>query len=72
MCRGAAQWARVEEIVYAADRADAAAAGFDDRRFHEELARPERERTPPARRLLAADGRAPFEAWAANPRRHSY
>jgi len=72
MCRGAAQWARVDAIVYAADRADAAAAGFDDRRFHDELARPERERTPPAQRLLADEGHAPFAAWAANPRRRSY
>jgi tRNA(Arg) A34 adenosine deaminase TadA len=72
MCRGAAQWARVAEVVYAADRAEAAAAGFDDRRFHDELARPARERTPPTRRLLAAEARAPFEAWAANPRRRPY
>ena len=30
MCLGAAWWARVKEIVYANDRADAAAIGFDD------------------------------------------
>jgi tRNA(Arg) A34 adenosine deaminase TadA len=72
MCRGAAQWARIARIVHAADRGDAAAAGFDDRRFHEELEGPADRRTPPTRRLLAEEGRAPFEAWSANPRRRPY
>src|ERR1041385_7640037 len=38
MCLAAAYWARVERIVYAATRADAAAIGFDDSRLYDELA----------------------------------
>ena len=72
MCWGAIQWARLEAVCFAADREDAAAAGFDDRRFHAELAGPSAERSPPARRLLAAEGRAPFAAWLAHERRVPY
>jgi guanine deaminase len=46
MCLGAAYWARLDRIVFAATRADAAAAGFDDEEIHAELAR------PPLRRKL--------------------
>jgi len=72
MCWGAVQWARLDAVVYAADRGDAAAAGFDDRRFHEELLRPPGERRPGARRLLAAEGHVPFQIWLANTRRTPY
>lgn len=34
MCLGAAQWARVDHIVYAAQPGDAHAAGFDDAKFY--------------------------------------
>ncbi|HED66617.1 MAG TPA: nucleoside deaminase [Planctomycetes bacterium] len=37
MCLGASLWARVDMIVFAADRRDAAAAGFDDERFYRAL-----------------------------------
>lgn len=70
MCLGAALWARVERVVFAATRDDAAAAGFDDRRFHEHFAH-----GPPALALERAEHalrRAPFEAWLANPRRQPY
>lgn len=38
MCLGAALWARVSRVVFAADRHDAAAAGFDDAAFYDEIA----------------------------------
>jgi len=47
MCLGAAYWARLERIVFAATRLDAAAAGFDDAEIYGELARP-----PFSRKLL--------------------
>ena len=72
MCLGAAQWARLEEVVHAADRAQAAAAGFDDQRFHAELARAPAERSLRARRLLAEEGRAPFDDWLAKADRVPY
>jgi tRNA(Arg) A34 adenosine deaminase TadA len=35
LCLSSALWARMERVVFAADRHDAAAAGFDDRAFYE-------------------------------------
>jgi guanine deaminase len=40
MCLGAAYWARLDRLVFAAERHDAAAAGFDDEQIYSELARP--------------------------------
>lgn len=37
MCLTAALWARLDRIVYAASADEAAAAGFDDRTFYEQL-----------------------------------
>ena len=47
LCLSASLWARVDAVVYAADRHAAAAAGFDDADFHgsfDPLARPTRGR----------------------------
>ncbi len=72
MCFGAAYWARVDRIVHAASRADAAAAGFDDAAIHADVARPLEERELVTVQLLAEEGWRPFAAWAANPARVSY
>lgn len=69
MCFGAAYWARVDRIVHAASRADAAAAGFDDAAIHADVARPPDERELVTVQLLAEEGWRPFAAWAANPAR---
>lgn len=63
MCLAAAHWARLDRIVFAADRDDAAAAGFDDALLHAETGKPLAERSLEARRLAYAGHRAPFEAW---------
>ena len=47
MCLGAIQWARLKAVHYAADRHDAAAAGFGDADFYEEFAKPAHERRVP-------------------------
>ena len=72
MCFGAAYWARVDRIVHAASRADAAAAGFDDAAIHADVARPPAERELVTVQFLAEDGWRPFAAWAANPARVRY
>jgi len=72
MCFGAAYWARVDRIVHAASRADAAAAGFDDAAIHADVARLPAERELATVQLLAEEGWRPFAAWAANPERVPY
>ena len=72
MCFGAAYWARVDRIVHAASRADAAAAGFDDAAIHADVARAPAERELVTVQLLAEEGWRPFAAWAANPARMPY
>lgn len=65
MCLGAIWWARIGEIVYANDRADAAAIGFDDAAIYEEVCRPLPARRLPLRRLLAAEAIEAFRLWDA-------
>lgn len=72
MCLAALYWARVDRVVHACTRTDAARAGFDDQFLYDELER------PPARRKLALipflrdEGLAAFEAWIANAGRVHY
>lgn len=63
MCLGAAYWARVDAVVFAATQTDAAAAGFDDERIHRELALPMESRTLPFRHVAHPSAAAPFELW---------
>lgn len=72
MCLAAAWWARVERVLYAADRHDASEAGFDDSLLYEEVAAPLEDRRLPVTRLEVPDARAPFEAWKANSGRIPY
>jgi tRNA(Arg) A34 adenosine deaminase TadA len=72
MCLAAAWWARVERIVFAAGREQAAAAGFDDSAIYAEVSAPLEQRRLPIARLLPDEGEAPFAAWAANPDRVPY
>lgn len=63
MCLSAIYWSGMERIVYANDRAAAAAAGFDDARLYREVALPVESRAIPAAQRLAAEARAVFDAW---------
>lgn len=68
MCATAARWARVERVVYAADRHAAAAAGFDDSVFYDAIAEPDGL-------ILGAEHAerlAPFETWASAAARTPY
>lgn len=72
LCLSAALWARVDRVVYAADRYDAARGGFDDLEFYELFAR-ERALWPTevvGRTMSTAA--SPFDAWLANADRISY
>lgn len=72
MCLAAAYWARVDRIIWAASREDAAAAGFDDELIYREVALPPNERTLPASQLLREEGAAVFAEWLAKPDRVPY
>ena len=72
MCLAALYWARVDRVVHACTRADAARAGFDDQFLYDEL-----ERAPGQRKLalvpfLRDEGLTAFEAWLANSGRVPY
>ncbi|MGD9573495.1 MAG: nucleoside deaminase [Thermoleophilia bacterium] len=72
LCVSAALWARVDRVVYAADRHAAARAGFDDSAFHDLLTTP-RDRWPMAvTSVTVADPEAPFAAWRAKSDRVDY
>ena len=72
MCLAAAWWARVERIVFAANRDDAAAAGFDDSAIYAEVARPLAERLLPITNALPDEGAAVFREWLAKEDRVEY
>jgi tRNA(Arg) A34 adenosine deaminase TadA len=72
MCLGAVWWARVKEIVYANDRTDAAAIGFDDDAIYREVAAPLHRRKLPIRRMGAAEALEVFRLWLAKPDRVPY
>ena len=74
MCLAAALWARVERVVFAADRNDAAGAGFDDAAFYEFFEVPSRRSMLPVEQLDldGSHGLAPFNAWNAAANRTEY
>ncbi len=63
MCLAACYWARVDRILFAATRHDAAAAGFDDEFIYRELRLPLGERSLTMQQQLAAEGAAVFREW---------
>ncbi|HTZ21809.1 MAG TPA: nucleoside deaminase [Opitutaceae bacterium] len=72
MCLAAAYWARVERIVYACTRDDAAAIGFDDAMLYREIALGPGERRVPMVPLLRPEGVEVFREWERNPQRVPY
>jgi guanine deaminase len=74
MCLASALWARVGQVFFAADRHDAARAGFDDAVFYNYFETPAAERRMPVRQLdpetvLAT---AAFETWSTLESRIAY
>ncbi|MFB9520313.1 MULTISPECIES: nucleoside deaminase [Streptomyces] len=73
MCLSSALWARVDRIVFAADRDDAAVAGFDDRKFYDLFEKRPQELWPATiERLDVPNRNEPFEAWLAKSDRIDY
>lgn len=72
LCLSAALWARIDRIVFAANRDDAAAGGFDDRAFYELFDRPREEWHVAIEGIRPANAAEPFEAWLSAQGRTPY
>jgi len=63
MCLGAILWARIGKLYYAADRDDAARAGFDDELFYRELSLSNDERMLKPTQTLQKEAVIVFDKW---------
>src|ERR687890_1538145 len=68
LCLASALWARVERVVFAADRHDAASVGFDDAVFYEYFDNEDRHTLMPVSKLELGHPEAPailepFNTW---------
>lgn len=72
MCLAAIYWARIDRLVFANSREDAAAIGFDDAAIYDEVAKPIGARGIPTLHLPLDDARAVFREWQEKPDRIPY
>ncbi len=72
LCLAAALWARVDRVVFAADRDDAARGGFDDREFYELFSTPRELWHIAIDSVRIPQSPAPFDAWLAHEARTDY
>lgn len=72
MCLSAIYWARLDRIVFANTRHDAASIGFDDAFLYQELNKPLEERLVPIRHIETEHAREIFRAWKRKEDRIEY
>jgi tRNA(Arg) A34 adenosine deaminase TadA len=72
MCFASAFWARVDRIVYANTRTDAAAIGFDDAAIYEEVAVAPHGNRLVCEHVPSPEARAVFDDWLKKPDRIPY
>ena len=72
LCLSAALWARLDRVVFAADRHDAARGGFDDLEFYELFARDRATWGMAVDAVRPANAPEPFDAWLALEARTDY
>ncbi len=72
MCLSAAYWARIERIVFANSRAEAAAIGFCDDELYAELSRHFTARSIVMEHHPMPHSLEPLKRWATNPGRIPY
>ena len=72
MCLSAIYWARLDALYFAGSMADAADAGFDDSRLHEEVAKSWEHRALKSEQHLQSKARDIFCSWKKNPNRIEY
>ncbi|MDB5047280.1 MAG: cytosine/adenosine deaminase [Fibrobacteres bacterium] len=72
MCLAAAYWARVDRIVFANSRRDAAKIGFGDDFIYREIPLPAGKRALPMKRLSGKAAFAVFREWDRKPDKIPY
>ncbi len=72
MCLGAIYWARIDQIYYANNKADAAAIGFDDKFIYDEFACEMDIRKLPIVQLLRDEAQGAFKLWSASEIKTEY
>ncbi|WP_210727458.1 nucleoside deaminase [Sanguibacter hominis] len=72
LCASASLWSRIDRVVFAADRHDAAAGGFDDRAFYELMTQEPRTWPTPVEGVRTAAAFTPFDAWNSHAARTDY
>jgi guanine deaminase len=72
MCLGAIYWARPQALYFAAGRADAAHAGFDDQFIYGQLALPLHERGLPTIQTMREEAAGILQEWVSKPDKQEY
>lgn len=72
MCLSAIYWAHIDKVFYAADKDDAARAGFDDDFIYKELSLPITQRKVTFNRISETEGLKPFVMWQENGEKTDY
>jgi tRNA(Arg) A34 adenosine deaminase TadA len=72
MCLAAIFWARLRSIHYAGTRDDAAAVGFDDAMFYEQMAQEREGRLVPTTQLGREEALKVFAEWRQKPDKMLY
>lgn len=72
MCLAAIYWARLDKLWFAATRADAADAGFDDEFLYQETSKDWKNRMLPAEQTLDNEAREAFQRWKTKSDRTTY
>lgn len=63
MCLSAIYWSGIKKVIYAADRHDAAAAGFSDINIYDEINLAVEKRRVKFKQLTDVDGKGVFRIW---------
>jgi len=72
MCLGAIYWARPKKLVFAANKFDAANAGFDDSLIYDEIHLPYSDRHLETVNLRIDESLQPFELWMSESNKRTY
>ena len=73
MCLAAIYWARLDRLYFACTRVDAAAAGFDDDVFYQEISEASGRNAPfPPRRCCGTKPGPVMQEWIAKPDKTPY